>query len=68
MTSCSKLQVFDNEKLGQFKGSQNFTCRVNPTGVYLVKATPIHHNEEDNDISVVNQIKEWSGILRKSSI
>ena len=33
-------EVFEDLPLGKFMGNSNFTCRVNPTGVYLVKATP----------------------------
>lgn len=35
------IEVFANKSLGQFKPLDNFTCFINPTGVYLIKAQPV---------------------------
>lgn len=34
-------EVFDGQHLGYFKPSDNFTCRVNPSGLYLIRATKL---------------------------
>ena len=33
-------EQFDGTSLGSYMPNDNFTCYVNPTGVYLIKATP----------------------------
>lgn len=33
-------EVFDGKDLGHVKPNETFCCYVNPTGVYLIKATP----------------------------
>ena len=44
LTSPSGYQiteVFEGKDLGNFHSSQNFSCYVNPTGVYVIKATEL---------------------------
>ena len=38
-------EVFDGKNLGVFKATQNFSCHVNPTGVYVIKATKLTAKE-----------------------
>lgn len=34
-------EVFDGQHLGYFKPNENFTCRVNPSGLFLIRATKL---------------------------
>ena len=51
-------EVFDNVKLGQYRGSQNFTCTVNPTGVYLIKATPVQQRSDVTKVRTASNIRQ----------
>ena len=33
-------EVFEDKDIGQFRSSDQFSCRVDPTGVFLMKAKP----------------------------
>ena len=47
-------EVFEGKDLGNFHSSQNFSCYVNPTGVYVIKATELKANRQ------VSRIREKS--------
>ena len=38
-------EAFEGKHLGIFKAPQNFSCTVNPTGVYVIKATKYPENK-----------------------
>ena len=54
-------EVFQSKFLGNYKPHQTFSCHVNPTGVYLIKATPLGKN----DITMERQQLIWEKIRRR---
>ena len=54
-------EVFQSKTLGNYKPQQTFSCHVNPTGVYLIKVTPLG----DSDVTMDRQMLIWEKIRRR---